>query len=194
MRCVPNMVIMAPANENECRQMLTTGFEYQGPAAVRYPRGKGPGVLPETSLEALPLGKGEVLRQGQGIAILAFGSMVEATQKLAEKMNATLVNMRFIKPLDEALIEEMAAAHELLVTVEENAVAGGAGSGINEHLAASGILQHVLNIGLKDNYIEHGSREECLALAGLDESGIERQITDHLPRIGLKMPLREATA
>ena len=193
MRCVPNMLIMAPSNEDECRRMLTTGFLHEGPAAVRYPRGKGPGVMPSDELEPIPLGKAEVLREGERIAVLAFGSMVEPCRPVAERLGATLVNMRFVKPLDAALIESLADRHDLLVTVEENAVAGGAGSGVNEHLAAAGKTPSLLNVGLGDSYLDHGSREECLAEAGLDEAGIERQIRERVQALGLPADLRSAS-
>ncbi len=194
MRCIPNMVIMAPSNENECRQMLYTGYCHQGPAAVRYPRGKGPGVTPEATMTALPLGRAETLREGQRVALLAFGSMVAPCRAIAERLDATLVNMRFVKPLDTERLEALADSHDLLVTVEENAVAGGAGSGVNEHLAATGKAVSLLNIGLSDGYIEHASREECLAEAGLDEVGIERQVLRRLQAMGLASGLRSASA
>jgi 1-deoxy-D-xylulose-5-phosphate synthase len=183
MRCIPNMVIMAPANENECRQMLYTGYRYPGPAAVRYPRGKGPGVAVEREMTALPLGKAEVVRRGHDIAILAFGSMLEPAAQAAARLGATLVNMRFVKPLDSELVLSMARTHSLLVTVEENAVAGGAGSGVNELLAAAGQIVHLLNIGLPDRFIAHGSREDCLAMAALDGAGILGQINTRLKEI-----------
>jgi 1-deoxy-D-xylulose-5-phosphate synthase len=194
MRCVPNMVIMAPSNEDECRQMLYTGFMHEGPAAVRYPRGKGPGVMPQKDMQAIPLGKAEVLAEGRGVALLAFGSMVEPCRPLAERIGATLVNMRFVKPLDTELLDELAKRHDLLVTVEENAVAGGAGSGVNEHLAASNQRVHLMNLGLSDTYLEHASREECLAEAGLDAAGIERQVFERLRALGLDQDLKSASA
>jgi 1-deoxy-D-xylulose-5-phosphate synthase len=172
MRCLPNIVIMAPADENECRQMLYTGFKYNGPAAVRYPRGKGPGVAPADEMTALPIGKGEIRREGQGIAILAWGSMVAPALAAGEQLGATVANMRFAKPLDEALILKLAESHELIVTVEENAVAGGAGSGVNELLLAQGYQVRVLNLGLPDAFLEQGTREELLAQCGLDAAGI----------------------
>lgn len=176
LRCIPNMLIMAPANEPECRNMLYTGFQHDGPAAVRYPRGKGPGLSLSDTMEALPIGKAEVLREGQDIAILAFGSMVTPTLTVAEKLDATLVNMRFIKPLDEALIRELSEHHSVLITVEENAIAGGAGSAVNECLSMQSLNIPILNLGLPDRYIEHGAREELLELCQLTESGIEKQI------------------
>jgi len=176
MRCIPGMVIMAPADEDECRQMLYTGFRHQGPVAVRYPRGRGPGVEVKQKMTAIPLGKGVTLRQGSRLAILAFGSMVEPCKSVAEKLNATLVNMRFIKPLDREAIISVADRHAHVVTVEENAIAGGAGSGINELLAAEGLSVDILNIGLGDDYIQHATREECLHQAGLDSDGILAKI------------------
>jgi 1-deoxy-D-xylulose-5-phosphate synthase len=176
MRCVPNIVIMAPADENECRQMLYTGIRHPGPAAVRYPRGRGPGVPVEREMTALPLGKSLTLRPGRDLAILAFGSMVEPCRTVAERLDATLINMRFVKPLDRDAVLAAAASHARLVTVEENAVAGGAGSGVNELLAAAGVAAEILNIGLDDCFVEHGTREECLHLAGLDLEGIMAQV------------------
>ncbi len=176
LRCIPNMVLMAPADENECRQMLTTGFEYKGPAAVRYPRGKGPGVPVTEDLSALPLGKAEVRHQGGRMAILAWGSMVAPALVVGKQLGATVVNMRFIKPLDEDLILSLAKSHDMLVTVEENVIAGGAGSAVNEFLQQQQILMPILNIGLPDQFIEQGSREELLALTGLDVEDIRRQI------------------
>jgi 1-deoxy-D-xylulose-5-phosphate synthase len=193
LRCVPNMVIMAPSNENECRQMLTTGFRHEGPAAVRYPRGKGPGVMPAEGLETIPIGKAEVVRTGREVAILAFGSMVETCRSLAERLDATLVNMRFVKPLDEELLAELADQHDLLVTVEENAVAGGAGSGVNECMASLGKRPGLLNLGLTDNYHEHASRDEILADAGLDEATLERAIRSRLESEGLSTDRRSAS-
>ncbi len=194
MRCVPNMVIMAPSNEDECRQMLYTGYQHEGPAAVRYPRGKGPGVMPRTEMSAIPLGKAETLRKGSEVALLAFGSMVEPCRELAEQIDATLVNMRFVKPLDGELIEELADTHELVVTIEENAVMGGAGSGVNEHLAAAGKSIPLLNLGLGDSYLEHASREECLAEAGLDAEGIARQVRERMQALGLGARPQSASA
>lgn len=176
LRCIPNMLIMAPSDENECRQMLYTGFIHQGPAAVRYPRGKGPGVEIESTMTALPVGKGELVRQGKRIAILSFGSTLEAAREVAAHTGASLVNMRFVKPLDANLVREMAQTHQLLVTMEENAVAGGAGSAVNELLLAGENHVQILNIGLPDRYIEHGSREDCLAMAELDANGLLKQV------------------
>ncbi|ARA77372.1 1-deoxy-D-xylulose-5-phosphate synthase [Pectobacterium brasiliense] len=176
LRCIPNMIIMTPSDENECRQMLHTGYHYQkGPTAVRYPRGNGTGTE-LTPLSELPIGKGVVRRQGETIAILNFGTLLPEAQIAAEKLNATLVDMRFVKPLDEALLEELAQSHSTFVTLEENAVMGGAGSGVNEFLMAKRIAVSVLNIGLPDVFIPQGSQEEIRADLGLDAAGIERRI------------------
>ncbi|MCK9606253.1 MAG: 1-deoxy-D-xylulose-5-phosphate synthase [Methylomonas sp.] len=176
MRCIPNMLVMAPADENECRRMLTTGFHYQGPASVRYPRGKGPGASVDAELSALEIGKAEIRHQGGRIAILAWGSMVTPAVEVGKKLGATVVNMRFVKPFDQALVLELAKSHDNFVTVEENVIAGGAGSAINEFLQARRILMPVLNIGLPDRFIEQGSREELLRLCGLDAKGILTKI------------------
>jgi 1-deoxy-D-xylulose-5-phosphate synthase len=156
--------------------MLYTGFKHHGPAAVRYPRGKGPGVPVREEMEALPIGKGEIRLSGQGIAILAWGAMVTPALEVGEKLGATVANMRFVKPLDRELILKLAETHELVVTVEENALVGGAGSGVNQILNAHGSRVSVLNLGLPDRFLEHGSREELLAQAGLDSDGIFKAI------------------
>ncbi len=174
--CIPNMLIMAPADENECRQMLTTGFLHAGPASVRYPRGKGPGVTVQPELTSLPLGKAEIRQQGSRIAILAWGSMVTPALVAGKQLGATVVNMRFVKPIDEQLLRELVKSHEVLVTVEENVLAGGAGSAVNNFLQAQRLLMPVLNIGLPDSFVEQGSREELLALCGLDATGIIAQV------------------
>ncbi|GKV79502.1 1-deoxy-D-xylulose-5-phosphate synthase [Pectobacterium carotovorum subsp. carotovorum] len=177
LRCIPNMIIMTPSDENECRQMLHTGYHYQkGPTAVRYPRGNGTGTT-LTPLSELTIGKGVVRRQGETIAILNFGTLLPEAQAAAEKLNATLVDMRFVKPLDEALLEELAQSHGTFVTLEENAVMGGAGSGVNEFLMAKRLAVSVLNIGLPDVFIPQGSQEEIRVDLGLDAAGIERRIT-----------------
>lgn len=181
-RAVPNMVVMAPEDENECRRMLQSAYEYQGPALVRYPRGCGPGVEVEGSRESLPLGTGTVVRRGQRAAILAFGSMVAAARQPALELDATLVNMRFIKPLDGALVRELAATHELLITVEENVVQGGAGSAVAEYLSREGIAVRLLQLGLPDRFIEQGTQQQQLQEAGLDSQGITRQIVAVLDR------------
>ncbi|MDE8754774.1 1-deoxy-D-xylulose-5-phosphate synthase [Pectobacterium polaris] len=177
LRCIPNMIIMTPSDENECRQMLHTGYHYQkGPTAVRYPRGNGTGTE-LTLLSELPIGKGVIRRQGETIAILNFGTLLPEAQIAADKLNATLVDMRFVKPLDEALLEELAQSHSTFVTLEENAVMGGAGSGVNEFLMAKRLAVSVLNIGLPDVFIPQGSQEEIRIDLGLDAAGIERRIT-----------------
>ncbi len=180
MRTVPNMVIMAPSDENECRQMLYTAFEFKGPAAVRYPRGTGTGAVIDKAMTALPLGKGLKKRSGEKIAILSFGSMLAAALKAADALNATVADMRFVKPLDEALVRELAASHDLLVTVEEHAVMGGAGSAVNEFLAGEGLVKAVLNIGIADAFIEHATHGEMLAACGLDAAGVEAAIRQRL--------------
>jgi 1-deoxy-D-xylulose-5-phosphate synthase len=184
LRCVPNMLVMAPADENECRHMLSTGYRHNGPAAVRYPRGFGPGVTVENGFDTLPIGKAEVRSSGNRVAILAFGSMVSPAQIAGESLGATVVNMRFVKPLDEQLILEMAEQHELLVTVEENVVAGGAGSAVNECLAARGVVMAVHNLGLPDRFVEHGDHATLLSQCGLDAAGIENTVNGLLEQAG----------
>jgi 1-deoxy-D-xylulose-5-phosphate synthase len=185
LRCLPNMVIMAPADENECRMMLSTGFHYHGPAAIRYPRGTGPGAAIHQELDTLPIGKAELRRRGHGLALLSFGAMLAPAATIAAELDATLVNMRFVKPLDEALIVELAQTHDAFVTLEDNAVAGGAGSAVAECLAAHGITLPILHLGLPDAYLEHGSREEVLTMAGLDLPGIRHAIRARFPQAGL---------
>ena len=181
LRCVPNMVVMAPADENECRQMLSTGLRYQGPAAVRYPRGTGPGVAIQPNLDALPIGKAEVRRTGMRIALLAFGAIVPAAEKVGEELGFTVVNMRFVRPLDRALILELAKTHDGFVTLEDNVVAGGAGSGVAELLADANIAMPILHLGLPDAFQHHASREDLLAEAGLDVSGIRTAVLARWP-------------
>jgi 1-deoxy-D-xylulose-5-phosphate synthase len=177
LRCVPNLVIMAPADENECRQMLYTASTLDGPSAVRYPRGTGPGALISTEMAPLPVGRGEVRREGRsGLAIVAFGTMVAAAQNVADRLDATLVNMRFVKPLDDDLVLSLVNRHRALVTVEENAVAGGAGSAVAELLASEGLQLPLLQLGIPDRFIEHGSRESGLAAAGIDAAGLTSSI------------------
>ena len=175
-RCIPNMAILAPADERECRLMLQTAFEHPGPALVRYPRGAGSGVEPGEGFETLPWGRGEVIRQGSGVALLVFGTLLQAARPVADALGATLVNMRFVKPMDEALMLDLAARHRLLVTLEENVVQGGAGSAVNELLHAAGIAAHVLNLGLPDTFIEQGTQAEQLEMAGLSPTQIEQRI------------------
>jgi 1-deoxy-D-xylulose-5-phosphate synthase len=177
LRCIPNTVVMAPADENECRQMLYTASTLEAPSIVRYPRGTGPGVAVAAELTALPVGKAQLRREGgSGLALLAFGAMVAAAQQVSETLDATLVNMRFIKPLDEDLVLSLARSHRALVTIEENATLGGAGSAVGELLAAEGILVPLLQLGIPDRFIEHGSREGCLAAAGLDTAALGASI------------------
>ncbi len=188
LRCIPNMVVMAPADENECRQMLYTAYTLDQPAAVRYPRGAGPGVAVETAMHALPIGKAEIRREGRGLALLAFGAVLPAAAELADELNATLVNMRFVKPLDAELVLDLARRHEALVTIEDAAVAGGAGSAVNECLAPHGLTVPVLNLGLPDRFLAHGSREDCLAAAGLDVAGLRHSIQQFYKIKLAKMP------
>jgi 1-deoxy-D-xylulose-5-phosphate synthase len=177
LRCIPNMTVMAPADENECRQMLYTASTLKGPSAVRYPRGVGPGVAVSKEMTALPVGRAEVRREGRsGLVLLAFGTLVEPAQKIADRLDATLVNMRFVKPLDEELVVSMATRHRAIVTLEENVTAGGAGSAVSESLAAHAIVMPVLQLGLPDTTIEHGSREEGLAAAHLDLASLTGSI------------------
>jgi len=177
LRCVPNMVIMAPADENECRQMLYTGYEHTGPAAVRYPRGTGPGVAIDSEMTALPIGEARRVRKGnQHIAFLSFGGLLDQVLLAAEKLDAAVVDMRFVKPLDKNMIQKIARSHDLLVTVEDNVVAGGAGSAVNEVLHTLKITVPVLNLGLPDYFQDHGSREEVLAEAGLDSDSIRQTV------------------
>src|SRR5690348_12233382 len=177
MRCIPNMVIMAPADENECRQMLYTATTIPGPSAVRYPRGTGPGTPLVAEMSALPIGRAQLRREGRsGLAILAFGALVDPAQKIAERLDATIVNMRFVKPLDEDLVISVATRHRAIITIEENATLGGAGSAVAELLASEGLLVPLLQIGIPDRFIEHGSRESCLAAAGLDLAGLTASV------------------
>lgn len=188
LRCVPNMVVMAPADENECRQMLSTGFQYAGPAAVRYPRGTGPGVTVQATLDTLPVGKAELRRPGGGIALLAFGATVPAADQVGAEFGLTVVNMRFVKPLDRELILELAKRHDGFVTVEDNVVAGGAGSAVAELLAAENIQLPILHIGLPDAFQHHASREQLLAEAGLDVAGIRAAVLQRWPDLADPKP------
>jgi 1-deoxy-D-xylulose-5-phosphate synthase len=177
LRCIPNMVVMAPADENECRQMLYTATQLGGPAAVRYPRGPGPGVAIEAAMSALPLGRAQLRRRGEsGLLLLAFGTMLAAALAAGERLDATVVNMRFVKPLDEALLRELVPQHAALVTIEENTIGGGAGSAVAELLDAQALPGPRLHIGLPDRFIEHGSREQCLVDAGLDSAAVQAAI------------------
>jgi 1-deoxy-D-xylulose-5-phosphate synthase len=177
LRCIPNLVIMAPSDENECRQMLYTASTLNGPGVVRFPRGTGPGVPVIAQMTALPVGRGQIRREGEsGLALLVFGALLEAAQKIAERLDATLVNMRFVKPLDEELVIELAARHRAIVTIEENAISGGAGSSVGELLDSRGLQVRRLHLGIPDRFIEHGSRETCLAAAGLDIAGLNASV------------------
>ena len=180
LRCIPNMVVMAASDENECRKMLTTAYQYPGPAAVRYPRGAGIGAVVETELSSIEMGKGEIRRQGKGVVILAFGTMLAPSLQAAETLNATVANMRFIKPLDTALVAELAASHDLLVTIEEGSIMGGAGSAVTEALSAAGIVKPILQLGLPDKFIDHGDATQLLAQCGLDAAGITASVNQRL--------------
>ncbi len=180
LRTIPNMVIMTPSDENECRMMLTTGYQLNQPAAVRYPRGTGSCVTLSTELETLPVGKGQIVRQGQSIALLCFGTLLHQAKSVAEKLDATLVDMRFVKPLDAELLKTITAQHDVLVTIEENAVQGGAGSAVNEWMMTQRVLIPVLNIGLPDRFIEQGTQEEIYHVLRLNSAGIEQRIREFM--------------
>ena len=184
LRCVPNMVVMAPADEEECRQMLSTGFRHHGPAAVRYPRGTGPGVALQATLDTLPIGKAQLRKRGSQVALLAFGSTVAAAEQVGEALGLTVVNMRFVKPLDRTMLLELARTHQGFATLEDNVVAGGAGSGVAELLAAEGIAMPILHLGLPDSFQHHASREDLLAEAGLDPAGIRTALLARWPQLG----------
>jgi 1-deoxy-D-xylulose-5-phosphate synthase len=177
LRCIPNLTIMAPADENECRQMLYTASTLSSPALVRYPRGSGPGVPLVAEMSALPVGRAQLRREGKsGLVLLAFGALVAPAAQIAERLDATLVNMRFVKPLDEELVVALATRHRALVTIEENAIQGGAGSAVGELLSAEGVQVPLLQLGIPDRFIEHGSRDSCLAAAGLDAAGLAASV------------------
>ena len=180
LRCIPNMVIMTPADEIEARAMLTTGFLHDGPAAVRYPRGSATGKIPAKTLNALDFGKAQICRQGERTALLVFGTLLETARAVAEELNATLVNMRFVKPLDEKTIKQIAENHELIVTLEENAIAGGAGSAVSEYLDAELININRLHLGFPDKFVEQGTQQQMLTDWGLDENGIRESILEQL--------------
>jgi 1-deoxy-D-xylulose-5-phosphate synthase len=188
LRCIPNMVVMAPSDENECRQMLSTGFRHFGPAAVRYPRGAGPGVAVQANLDTLPIGKADLRRRGGKLALLSFGTLLPAAQQVADEFGLTLVNMRFVKPLDRALILELADSHEGFVTVEDNVIMGGAGSAVAELLAGERISLPVLHLGLPDSFQEHASREQLLSEAGLDAAAIRQAVLARWPDLGKAGP------
>ena len=183
LRCIPGMLVMTPSDENELRRMLTTGYLFAGPAAVRYPRGSGPNAPLDAGLEPLEIGKAVVRRQGKGAALLVFGVQLAEALQVGEALNATVVDMRFVKPLDEALLRELAGSHELLVTIEENAVMGGAGSAVSEFLAAQNIIKPLLHLGLPDYYVEHAKPAQMLAECGLDQAGIERAVRERLDQL-----------
>ncbi|MGE0496738.1 MAG: 1-deoxy-D-xylulose-5-phosphate synthase [Ramlibacter sp.] len=176
LRCIPNISLACPSDENECRRLLTSAFEQDHPVAVRYPRGAGAGAAMEPGLKALPFGRGEIRREGQGLAILAFGTLLHPALEAAGRLNATVVDMRWVKPLDVALLLQVAARHEALVTVEEGAIMGGAGSAVSEALQAAGVVKPLLQLGLRDEFIEHGDPAKLLALQGLDAAGIDTAI------------------
>ncbi len=192
LRCVPNMVVMAPADENECRRMLSTGYHHMGPAAVRYPRGTGPGVAVQTDLDTLPIGKAELRARGTRVALLAFGSTVAAAEQVGRELGLTVVNMRFVKPLDRAMVLELASSHQGFVTIEDNVVMGGAGSGVAELLNGEGIALPVLHLGLPDEFQHHASREDLLAEAGIDAAGIRASLLRRWPQLAASAPLSAA--
>ena len=185
LRTVPNMTIMTPSDEDECRQMLYTGYQLGSPASVRYPRGIGSGITPTAQMQALAIGKGRVVRPGKSVAILAFGTLLQQAKPVAERLGATLADMRFVKPLDEALLGELAASHDYLVTLEEGALMGGAGSAVNEALQRLRLYKPVLNLGLPDRFIEQGSQEEIYQLLGLDSAGIEQSIREFITSLSV---------
>jgi 1-deoxy-D-xylulose-5-phosphate synthase len=180
-RCIPNMSVACPADERECRQLLSTAYDQNHPVTVRYPRGAGAGVPPETDLQALPLGKGEIRRQGRKTAILAFGTVLYPALQAAEKLDATVVNMRWAKPLDTELLAQVAREHEQIVTLEEGCIMGGAGSAVMEALQSLGLVRPVLQLGLPDVFIEHGDPAKLLTLQGLDAAGIESSVRQRWP-------------
>jgi 1-deoxy-D-xylulose-5-phosphate synthase len=182
LRCIPSMTVMAPSDENECRQMLYTAFTLEGPSAVRYPRGTGPGAEIVAAMKALPVGRGEIRREGRGVAILAFGTTLKAALEAGNEINATVANMRFVKPLDRDLVFKVATTHDLVVTIEENVVKGGAGSAVLEAIAADGLSVPVLQLGLPDAFVEHGDPQVLLADCGLDRESILRAIRERLAR------------
>jgi 1-deoxy-D-xylulose-5-phosphate synthase len=197
LRCIPNMTVMAPADEDECRQMLYTGFTLNSPSAIRYPRGAGPGAVIEKAMTALPVGKGVIVRETKGyeakrVAILAFGAMVKPATDVAEELNATVANMRFVKPIDHELIFRLATTHDYLVTIEENVVMGGAGSAVMESLASQDLPMPVLLLGLPDQFVEHGDPAVLLADCGLNREGITKSIRDWLARPSSTMTPRTA--
>ncbi len=189
LRCIPNMVIAAPSDENECRQLLYTAYQHQGPAAVRYPRGTGTGAIINPTMTAVPIGKGLIKREGKAVALLCFGTLLTNAQIAADNLNASLCDMRFVKPLDTELIEKMAANHDLLVTLEENAIAGGAGSAVTEYLQSIGLTVPVVQLGFTDEFVDHDSQKQQLAAQGLDATSIEATIRARLTQLQSPKPL-----
>jgi 1-deoxy-D-xylulose-5-phosphate synthase len=187
MRCLPNMLILAPSDEAECRNMLYTAYQHEGPSSVRYPRGSGTGAVEATEMTAIPIGTGNISARGNNIAILSFGTLLPAALEAALELGATVANMRFVKPLDENLILQLAENHNLLITLEENTINGGAGSGVNELLATRSITIPIANLGLPDTYIEHGIQSDMLAACGLDASGIIKSALSALDKHGIKL-------
>ncbi|MNZ30000.1 1-deoxy-D-xylulose-5-phosphate synthase [compost metagenome] len=185
LRCIPGMLVMTPSDENELRLLLTTGHHFEGPAAVRYPRGSGPNATIDRELVPVEIGKGVVRRTGSKVAMLVFGVQLADALQVAEGLDATVVDMRFVKPLDEALVRELAGSHELLVTIEENSVMGGAGAAVSEFLARENLLKPVLHLGLPDYYVEHAKPAEMLAECGLDAKGIEASVRKRMTLLGL---------
>ncbi|ARN73470.1 1-deoxy-D-xylulose-5-phosphate synthase [Oceanicoccus sagamiensis] len=192
LRCIPNMLVMAPSDENETRQLLYTGFKFKGPAAVRYPRGTGPGAVIEQAMTELEIGKGIIRRQGKSVAILNFGTLLADAMPAAETLNATVADMRFVKPLDQQMILDLASSHDLIVTLEENAIAGGAGAGVSEYLSSQGIDIPVLHLGLPDTFIDHGKHQDLLAACGLNTSGILHSIEQRLEILNQSVSARES--
>jgi 1-deoxy-D-xylulose-5-phosphate synthase len=184
LRCIPNMTVMAPADEGECRRMLDTAFSIDGPSAVRYPRGAGVGAEIVKEASALPLGRGEIRREGKRVAILAFGAPLAAALAAGAELNATVANMRFVKPIDRELVFRLATTHDMFVTVEENVVAGGAGAAVSEALAEDGLAVPVLSLGLPDAFVEHGDPQQLLADCGLDAAGIAQSVRERLAQLG----------
>jgi 1-deoxy-D-xylulose-5-phosphate synthase len=191
LRCIPSMSVACPADENECRKLLTSAFEQNHPVAVRYPRGAGAGVVPEAGLQSLPFGKGEIRREGAAVAILCFGTLLYPALKAAQTLGATVVNMRWAKPLDTALLLKVAASHDAIVTLEDGCIMGGAGSAVGEALQAAGVLKPLLHLGFRDEFIEHGEPQKLLALQGLDAIGIEAAIRQRFAALVLSAPAPE---
>jgi 1-deoxy-D-xylulose-5-phosphate synthase len=183
LRCIPNIIIMAPSDENETRQLLYTGYQFNGPAAVRYPRGTGTGAVIDKTMTALPIGKGLMKREGSKVAILNFGTLLGSALQAGEQLDATVVDMRFVKPLDKEMILSLANSHELLVTLEENSIAGGAGSAVSEFLAEQAVVMPILQLGLPDQFIDHANHQQQLEMVGLDAQQILSRIQERLDRI-----------